>query len=169
MITAAQEIEIAKEVRAPRSLLKITHADGIIRLASGGNVTWDSQSWLKSGFKVTNVKTGKAGVQTARVTIINENNIYSELAILGKFNYKRVEYWEYYGANPATDDPVKRFAGEITKIPSMSNVIVFDCATTGALTKRIPFLTLGAPDVNHMPRSGQRIHIGNEIFTIEVN
>lgn len=168
-ITSAQQTEIAKKVRSPRGLVKIVHATGTIRICTGGDVTWDSQSWVKGGVEIKNVKTGKGGIQTVRITLINEDLIYSELAILGSFKLKEVWYWEYYGASPALEDPVLRFYGEIVKIPTMSNKIVFDCATKGSTTKRIPNLTLGSPDVNHMPRSGQKITIGNDIFTIEVN
>ena len=61
------------------------------------------------------------------------------------------------------------FYGEIVKIPSMGSEIVFDCATIGGVTKRIPNLTLGSPDLNHMPYSGQQIPIGNEIYIVEIN
>ncbi len=168
-LTAAQQTEIAKPVRSPRGLVKIIHASGTIRIATGGNVTWDSQSWVKGGVEIKNVKTGKGGVQSVRITLINEDQIYSELAILGSFKYKEVFYWEYYGSSPALEDPILRFHGEIVKIPTMSNKIVFDCSTVGASTKRIPNLTLGSPHVNHMPRNGEKITIGNETFTIEIN
>ena len=168
-LTTAQDTEIAKVVRSPRTLVKIVYSAGTIRLSSGENVTWDSQSWLQSGVKVKNVKTGKGGIQTARVEIINEDNLYSEIAILGQFNFQEVTIWEYYGLNPALADPVKRFYGEIVKIPSMGGTIVFDCATIGGVTKRLPNLTLGSPDLNHMPYSGQTIAIGREIYTVEIN
>ena len=168
-LTAAQDAEIIKAVRSPRGLLKIVYSGGTIRVCTGGNVTWDSQSWLKSGVKIKDIKTGKGGIQTARISIINESNLYSEIAILGQFNFQEVTVWEYYGASPALADPVKRFYGEIVKIPSMGSEIVFDCATIGGVTKRIPNLTLGSPDLNHMPYSGQQIPIGNEIYIVEIN
>lgn len=168
-LTAAQDTEIALAVRSPRGILKIVYSGGTIRVCTGGNVTWDSQTWLKSGVKIKDIKTGKGGIQTARITIINEANLYSELAILGSLNFAEVTYWEYYGASPALADPVKRFYGEVVKVPSIGGVIVLDCATIGGITKRIPNLTLGSPDLNHMPYSGQRIFIGNEIYTVEIN
>ena len=168
-ISSAQLTEIAKAVRSPRGLIKIVHASGTIRICTGGDVTWDSQSWVKGGVSIKNVKTGKGGVQTARITMINEDQIYSILAIAGAFNLKEVWYWEYYGASPALADPVLRFYGEIVKIPTMGLKIVFDCATVGATTKKIPNLSLGSPDVNHMPRNGETITIGNEVYTIEIN
>lgn len=167
-LTAAQTAEIAKAVRSPRSLVQIVYSAGTIRLATGENVTWNSQSWLQSGVRVKNIKSGKGGIQTARVEIINEDNLYSEIAALGQFNFQEVTIWEYYGLNPALADPVKRFHGEIVKIPSMDGTIVMDCATIGGVTKRLPNLTLGSPALNHMPYSGQTIAIGNEIYTIEI-
>ena len=168
-LTAAQQTEIDKKVRSPRGLLKIVHTDGTIRISKGGDVTWNSQNFLKSGFKADQIKTGKGGIQTGRFTIINENYIYSVLASAGKLNFATVEYWEYYGSSPALDDPIKKFYGEVTRIPSMGAYIVLDCTTTGGVTKRIPHLQLGNPDVNHMPYAGQTIPIGNTIYTVEIN
>lgn len=168
-LTTAQDAELLKPVKSPRALLEIVYSGGTIRLATGGNITWDGNNWLKSGFQIKDIKTGKGGIQTARITIINESNLYSELAILGSFNFAEITYWEYYGANPTLSDPIKRFFGEVVKAPSMTHNIVFDCATIGGITKRIPNLTLGSPDLNHMPYSGQRIPIGNEIYTVSIN
>lgn len=168
MITTAQQTELDKKIRSPRGLLKIVHASGTLLVSTGGAVTWNSMSFIKGGLSIKDIKTGKGGMQVARITLINEDFVYSILAIAGSFTLKEVSYWEYYGANPALEDPVLRFHGEIVKIPTMGRTIVFDCATIGSTTKKIPYLSLGSPDVNHMPRSGERITIGNEIYTIEV-
>jgi hypothetical protein len=169
MVTAAQQTELDKAVRSPRGLLKVVHATGTILICTGGNVTWNSMSFVKGGVSIKTVKTGKGGIQTARITLINEDYIYSILAISGDLALQEVTYWEYYGQSPALEDPILRFHGEIVKIPTMGQTVVLDCATIGSTTKKIPTVTLGSPEVNHMPRSGEQITIGNEVYTIEVN
>jgi len=168
IITTNQQLELDNAVKKPRALIKITHVDGVIRLATGGNVSWNSQSWIKGGIKITSLKTGKGGIQTTRVTIFNESRIYSILAIDRKLNFAVVEIWEYYGTSPALEDPIKKFSGEVVRIPEARSFLVLDCATKGGITKRIPNFTLGGEGVNHMPYSGQKIIIGDQIYTVEI-
>lgn len=169
-LTANQQTEISAAVRHQRYLLQIDIDGSTLRMASGGTVTWNSQTWSKTGLNVANLSNGKGGMETVRIEVQNQNNAFTAYAISNSFSFARVQLWEFYGTgNPALEDPVKKFDGEVVGIPSMEQKIVFDCATKGAVTKRIPSLTLTAPDVNHLPYSGQFFVIGTEVFTVEVN
>lgn len=169
-LTAAQEAELAAVVKHPRNLLQIDIDGETLRISSGETVTWNSQTWTKTGLRVVSMGNGKGGMETARFEVQNENNVMTAYAVSNSFAFARIQHWEYYGTgNPALEDPIKKFDGEVVGIPSMEQKIIFDCATQGAVTKRIPSLTLTAPDVNHLPYSGQSFVIGGEAYTIEVN
>jgi len=170
-ITVNQQAAISAPIRHQRFLVEIVLDNSTLRLASGGNFVFKGNTYAKSGITVDQVKTGKGAVKTARITIPNENSVYTLLALTDTgFPYKPVKVWEYYGTtNPADDDPLLIFEGEIYAVPEIDRTAVFDCATAKMKTKMIPDLTLGPPEVNHLPYSGQRIIIGNESYTIKVN
>lgn len=169
-ITVGQQAAISAPIRHQRFFVEIVLDSSTLRLSSGGNYTFKGNSFIKSGVMVDQVKTGKGAMKTARVAIPNDNYVYSILALTGTgFSFKPVKIWEYYGTtNPADDDPVLIFEGEIYAVPSIDRNVVFDCATAKMKTKMVPDLTLGAPDVNHLPYTGQRVVVGNEVYTIEV-
>ena len=50
--TTAQQTQLDAMVRKPRALLKLNYNGGVFRMATGGDVTWDGQTWLKSGFEL---------------------------------------------------------------------------------------------------------------------
>ena len=170
-ISTAQQTEIALKVRHPRILVKIVLDETEIRVCSGGNITYNSEVYTKSGVFVDQVKVGKGGVKTCRVHIQNDDHVYTKLAIAGEgFENKPVQVWEFYGTgNPANDDVVKILDGEIYAIPEMGQKIVFDCALSGSMSRSIPDCTLGPPDINHMPYPGQTFIVGNESYTVELN
>lgn len=170
-LTTNQESQIALAVRHPRYLLQIDIDSQTLRYASGGTVTWDGETWARTGIIVKSLKNGKGGMEGMRLEVQDEADIMTQIAISNSFAFARVRLWEYYGTTTsvATDDPIKKFDGEVVGVPFMAQTVVFDCATKGAVTKRIPNLTLTAPDVNHMPYSGQSFVIGNERYTIEIN
>ena len=169
LLTANQQAEISAPIRHQRFLLQIDIDSQTLRQSSGGTVTWNGHTWSKAGVTVNSLRNGKGGMETARIEVQNQNHVMTAYAINNSFAFARVQLWEYYGTgNPALEDPIKKFDGEVVGIPAMEGKIVFDCATKGAVSKRIPNLTLTAPDVNHMPYSGQAFVVGTEVYTIEV-
>tara|TARA_R100001143_G_scaffold61969_1_gene64045 strand:- start:11821 stop:12342 length:522 start_codon:yes stop_codon:yes gene_type:complete len=168
-LTAGQTTAITAPVRHPRLLVQITLAATTLRLSYAETVTFDGNTFSKSGVLVSDVKNGKGGIVTARLKIPNEENVYTQLTLSGAFDFAPVKIWQYYGTgNPSTDDVIVLLDGEIYAVPDMGPAIVFDCATTGAMTRMMPDLTLGAPDLNHMPFAGQQFRIGNEVYIVEI-
>jgi hypothetical protein len=168
-ISSGQSTAIAASVRHPRLLVQITLDSTTIRLSFGETVTFDGNTFSKSGVQIQEVKNGKGGIVTARLRIPNQDHVYTQLTLSGAFDFAPVKIWQYYGTgNPSTDDVVVILDGEIYSTPAMDQVIVFDCAPTGAMTKMIPDVALGAPDLNHMPFPGQQFRIGNEVYTVEI-
>ena len=167
-LTAAQLAEIAKKVKAPKQLIEIDLDGDFIRLATGDTITWDGKTFVKSGLKVSSVKTGKAGVQTCRIEIIDTDHIFKELILSTGFIFREVTYWKVYGEQPyAAGDPIKAFNGEIISVPKMKETVMFNCMTTNAAQRKAPIVLLGPPEVKHMPRPGQKILIGREMYTVE--
>lgn len=168
-LSSAQATAIAANVRYPRLLVQITLDATTIRLSYGETVTFDGDSYSQAGVQISDVKNGKGGIVTARLKIPNEDNVYTQLALSGAFDFAPVKVWTYYGTgNPSTDDVIVLIDGEIYATPAMDQAIVFDCATTGAMTRMLPDVTLGAPDLNHMPFPGQQFRVGNEVYTVEI-
>lgn len=169
-ISAGQQSAISGKVRHQRYLVEIELDAQTLRLASGGTYTVGGNTFVKSGVMVDQVKTGKGAGKTARIAIPNEDNVYTLLALTDTgFNYKPVKVWEFYGnTSPAEDDLNLIFTGEVYAVPSIDRNIILDCATTKMKTKMVPDLTLGPPDVNHLPYTGQRVVVGNEVYTVEI-
>lgn len=171
-LSSGQQAAITAKIRHPRTLVKIGDlGETEVRICSGGNITYNSEVYTKAGVFIDQVKVGKGGVKTCRVHIQNDNHVYTKLAISGAgFSFKPIEVWQFYGTgNPANEDVVKIIDGEIFAIPEMGQKVVFDCATSGAMTRMIPDVTLGPPDLNFMPYAGQTFIFGNESWTVEIN
>lgn len=169
-LTTEQQNALAAAEPKPRQFVEIVFGANTLRLASGKDITWNGNIYVKSGLSVSDVVTGKGGVQTCRIKLINELYTYSDYAINTGFAYREVKYWKVYGDGPyAVDDPILKFTGEIISIPQMGEEIVLNCATKNAATRMVPFMTLGPPSVKHMPYPGQRLAIGDEVFIVEVD
>jgi len=169
-LTTAQDNELVKTVQKPKHFVEISLGVQTIRLCTGDTITWNGNTYQKAGLKVSDITTGKAGVQQCRIEILDSNHVWKKLAVATGFEFRLVSVWEVYGEQPfAVDDPIKVFLGEIVRVPSMRDTIVFDCMTTNAAQRKIPFLLLGAPSIKHMPRPGQQVLIGNELYTVEID
>ena len=167
-LTAAQQTEIAANVRKPRYLVEIKIGASTLRFSTGDDITWDTFDWVKSGVEVSDIRMGKGAIQYCKITLINEQEAYSDLVITTGFLFRSVRIWQVYGVAPyASDDPILKFTGEIVKIPTMGALIIFECTTKYGTTRKIPTITLGPPHIRHLPFPGQKFTIGNEIFTVE--
>jgi hypothetical protein len=169
MVTTAQQAELDAVVRRPRYLAQFTLGGTVFRIASARQVTFDGNTFSKTGLDVRNLKTGKGGIQTCRVMVQNENHVWTQILVSMAFTHRPMKVWKYYGdSDPSTDDAVVAFDGQILAVPSIGDHVVFDCVSTNGATKEIPNVTLGPPEVKHMPYPGQRLIFPNEIYTIEV-
>jgi len=169
-LTTNQESEIAEKVKKPRHLVEIILGAQTIRVCTGDTIVWNGNTYQKAGLKVSDVKLGKAGTQQCRITLLDEDHVWKKLAVQTGFEFRQVTIWEVYGEQPyAEDDPLKIFYGEIVQVPSLGNKIVFDCMTCNAAQARVPFILLGAPAIKHLPRPGQQVLIGTELYTVEIN
>jgi len=169
-LTAAQTAALTGEVRKPRQMVEITLGENVIHLSTGDNFTWNDDNYVHTGVSVSEVRTGKGGIQTCRIKIIDENNVYSDMLISLGFVYRAIKYWTVYGEAPYNlGDPVLQFVGEVVRVPSIGSVIVFDCATKNGTTRKVPAVTLGPPSVKHLPFPGQKAVIGNELYIVDIS
>jgi len=169
-LTAAQITNLAADVRKPRQMVKIILGAQTLRLTTGKDTTWNGNSYVKSGLKVSSVTTGEGGIKSCRVSIINEQQTYSDLAITTGFVFREIKYWKVYGSEPfAVADPILEFTGEIVAIPEMGKIISFDCMTKNAVSRRVSDVVLGPPNIHHLPYNGQKITIGNEVYTVGIS
>jgi len=169
-LTSAQQAALTGQVRRPRYLTEIIIGAQTLRLATGGNSSWLGNTYVKAGFSVSTIKTIEGGVQTCSISIINENEAYSELVITTGFVFRSIKIWKVYGSPPFDDDdPLPKFVGEIVSIPKMGPIITFNCATKYAATRKLPNITLGPPNIKHLPYPGQRIAIGSDLYIVDID
>lgn len=167
-LTPDQQSAIAGHVLLPRQLIEIDMGGTYIRMSTGADVTVFGNNFQKGGLLVTNTRTGKAGVQSCRIQIMDADNILKGLSFSAGFTFRDVKYWKVYGNPPYDDDDLELiFKGEIIRIPSMGEVVSFDCMTKNTAQRKIPFALLGPPDIKNLPRPGQKLLIGNELFTVD--
>lgn len=168
-VTPGQQAELDALVRRPRYFAQLTLGATVLRIAMAREVTFDGNVFAKTGLNVKNLSIGKGGVQTCRVLVQNENNIYTQLLVALPFAERPIKVWKYYGnTDPTVDDAKLIFDGQIINVPSIGDEVAFDCVSTNGVTRTIPNVTIGPPEVKHMPRNGQRLVFPSEIYTIEV-
>lgn len=169
-LTAAQQALITGDVRKPRQMVKIILGVNTLYLSTGDDFDWEGNTYVHSGLLVSDVKTGKGGIQSCRVSVIDDGHAYSGYVIDVGFVYKEVSYWKVYGEPPyAAADPILQFKGEIVKIPRIGSTVIFDCATKYGTTRKVPSVTLGPPNIHHLPFPGQQVVIGNELYIVEIS
>lgn len=158
---------IDSPVQTPAYLIEINFST-IIRLCNRETVSYGGFTWYQGGAAVTGLATGEGGAKTATIELPNNQFAYSTIILAETASGRRVRIWKLFGEAPYQDEDAQLvFDGLIDDVPELTEKVVMNCSTQNLRTTSIPAITIGAPYFNHMPRTGQSIVWGGEIYDLE--
>lgn len=169
MRTVTQKIAAATSgpVHTPGYLVELQFST-TIRLCNRGTVIFDGHQWFQGGVEVRGIATGEGGGKSCTITIPNNQFAFSTIVLAETASGKQVRVWKLFGDPPYTDeDAVLIFTGLIDDVPELVNQVTFNCSTQNLRVTSIPNVTIGTPFFNHLPRAGQSITWGGEIYDLE--
>lgn len=166
-VTAKITSAITGTVQSPAYLVELDFSSAI-RLCNKGTVTWGGVEWFMAGVSVTNIVTAEGGGKGCAISIPNNAFAFSAIVLGETASGKRARVWKLFGDPPYADaDALLVFDGLIDDVPELIEKVTFNCSTQNFRTTSIPNVTLGPPFMNFMPRTGQSITWGGEVYDLD--
>lgn len=165
--TVKQDAAVAGPITTPAYLVELGFSTPI-RLSTRGALTYAGVSWFAGGVTVSSLATGQGGAKACTISVPNNQFAYSSIVLAETASGKKVRVWKLFGEPPyADDDAVLMFEGLIDDVPDLVDNVTFNCSTQNMRTTSIPNVTIGAPYFSNMPRPGQSITWGGEVYDLE--
>ena len=166
-LTAAQATEVAKTVGArPGYLVELGFASTLRLTSFESTVTWNSQSWVASGVRVSGITHGAGSAQQARITLPDTDGAYFAVVRADGLDDRTAKIWSVHGgpASYALTDPVQLFDGYMDGAPEMAERITISLTTQGNRTMFTPRNRIAPQLFNYLPAHGEKRRWGNVIM-----
>jgi hypothetical protein len=155
-LDATYKAALADPITAPYYLVKLGF-DTPSRLSSRGQISWNSQTWLKAGLEVR---------LSAEPTIViyNEGTTIGATLLAQGTAGRTVTIYQGYANDSAHPSPEAIFVGQMGAA-TIGEYVEIRCKRFGP--KRTPRHYHVPPTFNHLPKSGTRIETPNGVVIIE--
>lgn len=143
------------------------HFSTVLRLSSRGDQSWGGFTWTGGRIgKVTGLKWDGKGQHTGAVDFLDADLAFSALIMNERIAGRLVRAWQFYGDNPAPDDPVEVFYGEGDEA-DLSNPAWAHVTLIGKTPDSSPRRCIGpATGFNHVTPAGTTLTWGGETIKL---
>ena len=164
-VSSPAQTEILKTVTQPIFLVEIQFASGLVRLSTGGDLTWNSLIWVGANFSVDGF--GGDG-RTARISIWDPVAAIRTAALTnGGCRNRAITIWQLQAAAVGASDANVIFSGVGDSVQVAKGRVMIACARLSSVTATTPQLRISpANGFNFLAAPGKKIYWGTTTITI---
>jgi len=161
---------VAAAVTEPGYLVQIDFS-APVRLSSRGDVSWSSNAWVAWDIRIGGLLSdGSVSAQNGSLQLGNTDYTIGALVLAEGVAGRAVNIWKFYGATPATGDPVLIFSGvaDDATIEPDGGTVNIGLQQQGGMTLYCPrtYITRAA-GFSFLPARGTLIQWNGETFKLE--
>lgn len=169
-LSSGLNTEVAKPITTPAYFVEIQFSTPLY-LSSRGTLSWNGHSWLAHGVRVQGLSFAIDSPQQRGNLLINDlDGSVTALVLREGVASRPINIWKFYGAAPATGDPVQVFAGvgDAASADERSGGVNIALVQRGSRELFSPrrYMTRGN-GFSILPVSGTKIYFNEENYKIE--
>lgn len=166
-LTGAMDSAVASTVTAPAYLVEILWTTPLRVVTAGQLTAWNSRTWVPYAFTVSGVAQAKEDAKVS-IKIGNTGLEISALVLSEGAAGQRVKVWQFWGASPATADPVLVFSGLLDGADIADDTVILHAVSAGGIGLYAPRRLICAEQgFSVLPVPGTVINWGGKQFELK--